>query len=158
MKVLIATDGSEYSRAAIDECCRLLEKQADAEIRIISVFEFLTPIPGPYLVSAEYVQLIDEEAQERARSNVEKAFFQISEKFPALAGKTSTKVGGGMPAQQIVEEAESWGADLIACGSHGFGFWKRAWIGSVSSALVHHAPCSVMVVRAKEEAQSATAQ
>ena len=155
MKVLIATDGSEYSRAAIDQCCRMCEKQANAEIRIISVFELLTPTAGPYIVSAEYVQMIDDEAQVRARSNVEKGFVQISEKFPALARQTSTKVIGGMPARQIVEEAENWGADLIACGSHGYSFWKRAWLGSVSSALVHHAPCSVMVVRAKEEAQTA---
>jgi nucleotide-binding universal stress UspA family protein len=156
MKVLIATDGSEYSRAAIDECCRMFEKSAAGEIRIISVFEPLIPTAGPYIVSAEYVQMIDDETRLRAKSNVEKGFIQISENFPALASQTSAKVVGGMPAQRIVEEAESWGANLIVCGSHGFGFWKRAWMGSVSSALVHHAPCSVMVVRAKAEAQSAT--
>ena len=158
MKVLIAADGSEYSRAAIDECCRMLEKSPDAEIEIISVFDLLIPISGPFIVTAEYVQLVDDEALERSKKIVAQAAARIREKYPLLADKTTTKVTGGAPAQQIVEEAENRGADLIVCGSHGYGFWKRAWMGSVSNALVHHAPCSVMVVRAKHEAQAATAQ
>ena len=158
MKVLIAADGSEYSRAAIDEAGRLFEKSPAAEFRVISVYELMIPAPGPFVMAAEYVQQIDDERQAQANAIVEKALAQIREKFPALAGRTSASVLSGTPAQQIVEEAENSGADLIVCGSHGYGFWKRAWLGSVSGALVHHAPCSVLVVRAKLEAQNAAAQ
>lgn len=157
MKVLIATDGSEYSSAAIEECCRMFEHSKDAEIEIFSVYELMLPPTEPFVVSADYVQRIDDESRRQAEATAEKALAEIRDKCPALAEKTKTKVIHGTPAQQIVEEAESWGADLIVCGSHGYNFWKRAWMGSVSSALVHHAPCSVMVVRAKQAAQIATA-
>ena len=158
MKVLIATDGSEYSRAAIDEACRLFEKSPDAEFKVIYVYELMILAPGPYFLAPEYVQQIDDELQVQANAIVEKSLAQIREKFPALAGRTSASVLSGTPAQQIVEEAENWGADLIVSGSHGYGFWKRAWLGSVSNALVHNAHCSVMIVRAEHEAQNAAAQ
>jgi nucleotide-binding universal stress UspA family protein len=58
-----------------------------------------------------------------------------------------TEVLGGAPQRAIVERARDWGADLIVVGSHGYGFWSRALLGSISNAVVNHAPCSVLVVR-----------
>ena len=155
MKILIAADGSECSRVAIEQACRIFENSPEPEIEIISVFEFMVPAAGPYAFSAVYVQAIDDEAKAGARSIVEQAAARIREKCPHLANKTSTKVVGGIPAQQIVEEALTWGADLIVTGSHGYGFWKRAWLGSVSNSIVHHAPCSVLVVRGADHPQTA---
>ncbi len=54
-----------------------------------------------------------------------------------------------IPKESIVEEAQKWSADLIVLGSHGYGFWERMLLGSVSNAVVHHAPCSVLIVRNK---------
>ena len=158
MKILAATDGSEYSRAAIDECCRMFKDSEDAEIKIISVYELMLPPTEPFAVSADYVQKINDESRSQANALAEKAQAQIREKCPSLADKTSIKVCAGIPAQQIVEEAETWGADLIVSGSHGYGFWKRAWLGSVSNTLVHNARCSVMIVRAKQAASSEAAR
>jgi nucleotide-binding universal stress UspA family protein len=59
--------------------------------------------------------------------------------------------GGAAPA--IVEAACEWDADLIVVGSHGYGFWSRALLGSVSNSVVHHAPCSVLIVREKQSAK-----
>jgi nucleotide-binding universal stress UspA family protein len=59
----------------------------------------------------------------------------------------SSKIVPGPPSQAIVDEAESWGADLIVMGSRGQGTWGRLLLGSVSSAVVHHATCSVEIVR-----------
>lgn len=155
MKILIATDGSDYSSAAIDECCRIFKDSADAEIEVMSVYELMVPPTEPFAVSADYVQQIDEESRAQAQKTAEKSLQQIRERYPELADKAAIKVAAGAPAQQIVEEADDWGADLIVSGSHGYGFWKRTWMGSVSNALVHNAHCSVLVVRASREAQSA---
>ena len=70
---------------------------------------------------------------------------EIRKELPGAGGLT-TKVVKGSPKEAIVEEAEQWGADLIVMGSHGYGFWQRALLGSVSESVVHHAPCSVLVV------------
>ena len=53
----------------------------------------------------------------------------------------------GPPRSAILDEAETWGADLIVLGSHGYRAWERFLLGSVSQAVVSHAKCSVEVVR-----------
>jgi nucleotide-binding universal stress UspA family protein len=61
----------------------------------------------------------------------------------------------------ILDEAESWRADLIVEGSHGYSAWKRFLLGSVSQAVVIHANCSVEVVRcaaAEETSKSKSAE
>ena len=52
---------------------------------------------------------------------------------------------GGDPADAILDYARSWQADLIATGSHGFGFLTRLWLGSVSQRLVRGARCSILI-------------
>jgi nucleotide-binding universal stress UspA family protein len=59
----------------------------------------------------------------------------------------------GSAKKIIVKEAEDWEADLIVVGSHGYGFLGRALLGSVSDAVIHHAPCSVLVVKTQEDQQ-----
>ena len=49
-------------------------------------------------------------------------------------------------ATRGINETARGKADLIVVGSHGRGFWGRL-LGSVSNGVVHHAPCSVLVVR-----------
>lgn len=150
MKVLLATEGSEFSKAAIEKCCQMFAKSDDAEIRIIMAVELVTPPTEPFAMSADYVLKIDEAARQQATEVVSQAEARIRERLPASFSGLTTKVATGSPAQVIVEEAESWGADVIFVGSHGYGFWERAWLGSVSNSVVHHAPCSVMVVRTPE--------
>lgn len=64
----------------------------------------------------------------------------------------------GSPKRVILEEAERWGADLIMVGSHGYGFWNRLLLGSVSQAITTHANCSVEIVRAPGLAEVVSGQ
>ena len=54
------------------------------------------------------------------------------------------------PASAIVDAAKRWPADVIVIGSHGRGGLPRAVLGSVADAVIRHAPCPVLVVKAKE--------
>jgi nucleotide-binding universal stress UspA family protein len=56
----------------------------------------------------------------------------------------------GSPASEIVKAAKEWQADLIVIGSHGRRGVTRALVGSVAEGIVRHAPCPVLVVRARE--------
>ncbi|HEU0184073.1 MAG TPA: universal stress protein, partial [Blastocatellia bacterium] len=61
-----------------------------------------------------------------------------------------TQIISGAPREVILDEAESWGADLIVLGSHGYKGWRRFLLGSVSHAVATHAHCSVEIVRQKQ--------
>lgn len=150
MKVLIATDGSEFSKAAIEECCRLIALQ-NASIKVISVAELITPIATePFVVTGEYIQETQALILKQTESFVTDAAEAIRGKFADAKVDVATSVVVGNPPRAIVEEAKDWGADLIVVGSHGYGFWGRMVIGSVSQSVINHSPCSVLVVRKPE--------
>lgn len=149
MKVLIATDGSEFSRAAIDMIPKFFGNDGTSEFKIISVYE--TPVPmaaEPFAISAEYYAELENISKNAAGSNADAAQLELKKQFPD--SNVSIAVARGNPAAMIVEEAKNWNADLIVVGSHGFGFWSRLVLGSVSNGVLHHAPCSVLVVRVPE--------
>lgn len=56
----------------------------------------------------------------------------------------------GEPGQQICEIAKDWGADLITIGRRGHTGLAEVLLGSVSNHVVHHAPCSVLVIQEVE--------
>ena len=148
MKILIATDGSEFSRAAIEKCCRTAVITENTEIKILSVFENVYPMAAePFAISPEYVREMEEAARNQAENIVAEAENQIRECLPDAVVPITAQVSRGAAEGAIIEEAENWGADLIVVGSHGRGFWGRMFLGSVSQAVINHAPCSVLVVR-----------
>ena len=149
MKILIATDGSEYSKAAIAKSCEFIIPDKTS-IEVVSVSEPLQPIAlEPYVGVGNYYNTIQEDLTAFATNSVTIAETEIRNRFPGKVLDITTKVITGSPDQAIVEEATAWGADLIVVGSHGRGFWGRL-LGSVSDGVVHHAPCSVLVVRKPE--------
>jgi nucleotide-binding universal stress UspA family protein len=149
MKILLATDGSEFSFAAAKNCCKILSFQENTTVRIISVIEPIMPTDS-FGITDEYYAIAQTAARGIANDFVE----DIRKEMLEILGDTKidieTKTIDGNPRVTIIEEAENWGADLIVVGSHGRGFWGRMFLGSVSDAVVKHAPCSVLVVRKDE--------
>ena len=146
MKILLAVDGSAYSDAAIEEVIKR-PWPPKSEVKVITAVE--TPMmvgmglePWP----ANYFDDLQKSAREAATTMINNAMRKLSEASDKTL-EISHAIIGGPPSQVIVEEAESWGADLIVMGSRGLGVWNRLLLGSVSSAVVHHAKCSVEIVR-----------
>jgi nucleotide-binding universal stress UspA family protein len=147
-KVLLATDGSEFSEAA----ARWVASQVwpeNTEIRVLSVVEFvLSParafLEPPYFHSTE-VDQGREEAMRHAQAAVASAFAILTPACPNVSESISVLLSG--PRQVILDEARQWDADLIVVGSHGRGGLDRFLMGSVSEAVAIQAPCSVAVVR-----------
>ena len=148
MKILIATDGSEFSRAAIEKCCRVLQPSEQTEIKIISVYEQIAAIATePFAISAQYYQEMTDLARSQCETFAADSVEQLKRIVPGIDANVRTEVRIGAPARVIVDEAIDWNADLVVVGSHGRSFWGRLTLGSVSDAVVHHAPCSVLVAR-----------
>ena len=146
MKVLIATEGSDFSNAAIRKFCEMFSGKRELFVKVVSVVQPALVPSAPFEIASSFVDQIDKFAVTHARSVVDRAAEEIERALP-FAEEVRKDVITGTPEQSIIEEAEAWKADLIVTGSHGHGFLKRAWLGSVSNAVVHRAPCSVLIIR-----------
>lgn len=156
MKILIATDGSDFSRQAIEKACEMLIDSEANHIKIISVFEGVAHTgTEPFGVSAEYVNEMERIGREQATKFADDAEVLVRGLFADSPVQISTKIVKGSPGRAIVEEAQEWGADIIVVGSHGYGFWGRTFLGSTSDKVIHHAPCSVLVIRKTVEESNA---
>ena len=151
MKIIIATDGSRFSTAAVEATCDLIREDRKTWIKVISAYEAQVPMAAePFAISAEYYQQLDVFADKTAHGAADAAARIINGRFPGDNVEVTTNVELGRPAEIIIECAEKWRPDLIVVGSHGRNFWGRLALGSVSDAVLHHAPCSVLIVRNKE--------
>jgi nucleotide-binding universal stress UspA family protein len=146
MKILLAIDGSPCSDAAVEEVIKR-PWPSQSEVKLITALE--TPMmvgvglqPWP----AVYFDEVQKSAHEAASTVIDNAMRKLNEASDKTL-KISQEIIGGPPSQVIVEEAENWGADLIVMGSRGLGVWNRLLLGSVSTAVLHHAKCSVEIVR-----------
>jgi len=147
-RILIATDGSPFSIEAIEKACTYIKPEWTA-IRILSVAQPVKAIAAePAFLSADFYHEYERANAKRAAEIVEDAATRIRRHFPNEQLDITTKTAHGIPDQEIIARAEKWHADLIIVGSHGYGFWGRL-LGSISDGVVHHAPCSVMVVKSK---------
>jgi nucleotide-binding universal stress UspA family protein len=144
MNILLATDGSPYSEAAIREVAGRTWP-AGSEVKVLSVFEPpFAPTADALYTSSDYFA----EAEKKARAAVDEAVSAL-EAREDKALKVTPEVASGSAKKVIVDVAEEWGADLIVVGSHGYPALKRLLLGSVSQALALHAPCSVEIVRGR---------
>ncbi len=147
MKVILATDGTGHSEAAVEIIKNLALGDGD-EVRVVSVVDMAVPLAmdiyAGYLPSSTDIEAAVKENTEKVL-NVTKE--QIAGFFSGIRISVTTEVLHGSPESRIVETAEEMGADLIVVGSHGYNRWERLLLGSVSDSVVHHAPCSVLVVR-----------
>jgi len=109
MKILIATDGSDYSKAAIEECCRIVIRPENADVMVVSAYEDAYPIMAePFAISAEYYQKLDDAVSEMAKTFVEEGKNTIHSKFPNAEFPVTTKVLRRRPDQQIIKMAKEW--------------------------------------------------
>lgn len=145
MKVILATDGTSQSSAAVEMIGSLSMGTGD-ELHIVTVIDMAVPMAfDAYAGYLPNTKEIEEVARENAEKTLVETRERVSSKNPDVAVHSEILVGS--PESRIVEKAESIGASLIVVGSHGYNRWERLLLGSVSDSVVHHAPCSVLVVR-----------
>jgi nucleotide-binding universal stress UspA family protein len=148
MKILLATDGSECSKAAVNSVAERPWPEG-SELKIVSVMEIpYAPTTEAWVLPDSYYKEVERVAKEQAEAAVKSAVERFTSAKPAGL-EIITKVISGSAREVILDEAESWDADLIVLGSHGYRGWQRFLLGSVSQAVATHAPCSVEIARHK---------
>src|SRR6185369_10250107 len=124
MKILLATDGSEFSNAAARTISEQFRPQEN-EVWVLSVVEPVTTEAAPQMAAGYYPEL--EEQKSQANALVERVAKMLSE-----AGfKSSTLVAIGDAKTAILDQAAKWPADLVVLGSHGRKGLIRLLLGSV---------------------------
>jgi nucleotide-binding universal stress UspA family protein len=151
MKILLAVDGSPCSEAAAREVARRPWPEG-SEVKVISVAEVFRPPPEPSALPPHYYEEMETAARQRACAIAERAATTLRESQSQRLPVT-TKAILDSPKDAIIEEAESWGADLIVVGSHGYRGYERFLLGSVSQAVASQARCSVEIVRCRQASE-----
>jgi len=144
MKILVATDGSECSLAAVRFVASRPWPEA-SKFRVIS-------IPEPFMPLGEfpYFEMTEIESLNTAAIKDAKRYAESGAEILRKAGlvaETETPLPRDSDAREIVKEAERWDARMIVLGSHGRRGFDRWTMGSVSEHVALHAPCSVEVIR-----------
>jgi nucleotide-binding universal stress UspA family protein len=151
-RVLLATDGSEYSEVAARSVADR-PWPAGCEVRVFSVVELHVPLfqaPYPPYLNPHAMEDLRGEAMRRAEQALMAAEQIVVD--AGLAESSTVAVPVATPQELILKEAADWGADLIVLGSHGRRGFSRFLLGSVSEAVASHAPCSVEVIRQARKA------
>ncbi len=147
MKILLATDGTKHGEAAAKMVVKLSLGAGDS-IHMISVIDMAVPmaidLSGGYLPDTTE---LEKAAKEHAATVIADAAGTLEAHFDGSGVAITSDVLFGSPDSRIVETAKEMGSDLIVLGSHGYKRWERLLLGSVSDSVVHHAHCSVLIVR-----------
>ena len=135
-RIVVGFDGSEHSRKALERAADLANGATVAVVSSADVARLLRDPAG----GVSPVEPAD--AEERARALAEARQYLESRGVEGVFIE-----GTGHPADVLVQEAEESGADMIVVGTRGLNAAKRLVLGSVSTTVVHQAPCDVLVVR-----------
>ncbi|GAG15655.1 unnamed protein product [marine sediment metagenome] len=143
--MLVAYDGSDASKKAIDMCL----KCSDDDDEVV----LLTVIPAELSESSFTKMLlptIDLSSVVKSGSFKDKAMESLSKIVKEIESgvkKVGIVVESGDPADEILMTAKKNQADIIIVGYKGYGKEGRFLLGSVTDKVVRHASISVIVVR-----------
>jgi len=141
LKVLIAVDGSEPSRRALQAAARLARDSPGLQAILVNVREgpaYYGALPGLDFDS------VDEAQRERQDALLEAAVAQaLADGIEAPAKHPRC----GIAAQEIVRAAAEQQVDQIVMGTRGMGALGGLLLGSVAQRVVHLAEVPVLLVR-----------
>ncbi|WP_425089854.1 universal stress protein [Stappia sp.] len=171
--VLVATDGSDMSRKAVEMAARIAAAfgarmtvlhvllhgdRAEEASRLAEVEHLVRDVSKRVMPDFGNMPATMQDLLGQAHSSAETARM-VSALGDAIAEQAASRarelgapdvtirVMPGDYAKSILETAEEVGADLIVMGSRGLGGLKGLLLGSVSNKVVQHASCSVIAVR-----------
>lgn len=153
MKILLATDGSDCARAAVDFLLGF-PFPGDSSITLLAVIDERTLKHFHLATDDDEQHPALQEAEQTLREDSEKHLAGELRRLQAAGRAGSTEIRSGNPAEEIITLAKELQADLIMVGSHGSGGLGDFLLGHVSDRLLQYAPCSVLITRAASGASA----
>jgi len=151
-KILVAVDGSEHSRKALNYALELAEK-FDGKITLIHVYSRVVPmvpsadtIPGPILTPSASTAIATKITEEAKKMGVQ--ILDEAEQIVKERGISVEKVlREGDAVREIVATAQEGKFDIIVFGHRGLSKLKELLLGAISEGVSHKAPCPVLIVK-----------
>ncbi len=151
-KILVAVDGSEFSRRALNSAMELAERFGGS-IALIHAYSATIPVvtsmdtmSGPSItppVSSEMAAKMADEAENRGKRILGEA-----EKLVKSRGiSVESILVEGDAVREIMRVAQEKSVDLIVVGHRGQSRLREVLLGSVSEGLSHRATCPVLIIR-----------
>jgi nucleotide-binding universal stress UspA family protein len=137
MKVLYATDGFPAAYDAKDLLSKLMRRDG-VEVTVVTVTHRWSLDPEHLLLQVDPIE-------ERRAQSLEIVNHPVAQ-LEAEGFKVRKRVLEGHPGHEIVNFAESGGFDLVVVGAGGHSWIGNRLLGSVSTFVLHEAPCSVLVL------------
>jgi len=148
-KILVPVDGSECSLKALEIAVELAEKH-NSEICLVHIIPtyhlnwLLMPVEFTFLHEGIF---IPSDLIQKMKREGERLIMSTLTLVQSAGIKSYARIGQGLPANEIVQIAIEEDANLIVIGSNNPDIFARLLFGSVSDAVVHKAPCPVLVVK-----------
>src|SRR5436190_9690219 len=142
-RFIIGVDGSSEADANIEEVCSR-SWPLGTKATVLAVHEALVPINSERLAFGETVY---DQANEDEHLRLKHVTREAAQKLHLAGLMASPMLHEGNPREVLVQFAKDWNANAIFVGARGLGRVEGLLLGSVSSATVAHAPCTVEVVR-----------
>ena len=139
-KILAPTDMSELSQAGVRYALDLA-RRVGAQVtvyHVVSTDELMQQeLGGP-------LSQILERYEQGLQKFLDEHFSDI---LPLVEVRTKVEIGA--PDDNIVQEAEKEGMDMVVLSTHGRTGLSHILVGSVTERVVRHAPCPVLSIRPK---------
>ena len=140
--ILIATDGSEVAKRAVDQGIALA-KALQATVTAVTVTEPISPTVG-VMGMASSAKLFETQIADLASKVLSP--IALAAKAAGVACNT-IHIAGQHPAEGIIEAAKQHGCDVIVMAPHGRRGLKRLLLGSQTQEVVTLSPIPVLVWR-----------
>ena len=139
-RILLGYDGSDNAKRALDRAIALATVDK-ASLRIVVAVNTILTVYGP---SAPYYPSgYKEQVMKEGKSLLDAALKRADD-----AGvKVSGSVEDGHPAEIILDLSGSQRADLVVLGRRGISGLERFLLGGVSSTVMSHSECDVLIVK-----------
>jgi nucleotide-binding universal stress UspA family protein len=149
-KILVAVDGSATSLRGLEEAIKVA-KGTGGQLLLVHVVNEAIMVPD-YVPSAYYEPLFAALRQsgvkvlEQSAATVQRAALRCERKL--------VETVGGRVADEVVQQANAWSADLIVMGTHGRRGLKRLALGSDAELVLRLSSVPVLLVRDRPEETS----
>jgi nucleotide-binding universal stress UspA family protein len=141
LKMLIAIDGSEHAKRAIEEVARLARAGAPLQAMLLNVREPPVIYGDMPMVGTDEIEAAQKKAQDHMVSDAEALALGCG--LTLLPSQRCV----GMAGPEIVRVATEHAVDQIVMGTHGRNAMGSLFIGSVSQRVVHLSPVPVLLVK-----------